>query len=425
MAKEKKVAEVTSALDDMFAQLIGQHNKVSSGSATLGVQMESEIKYWVDSGSLLLNMILSNRPDGGWPCGRIVEVFGKESIGKSTLGYMAMANCQKAGGIAIYADIEKTGNKTFMKLLGVDLTKLIYTDIPEIEKLFEALEQNLRTITASGRFKDKPIMIVVDSVTALQTDAEMESGYEFNMNTSMSKAKQLGKALKKITPFLAKANACLYFVNQIRDNVSGYGTAWTVPGGKAIPFYSSIRVHLEGKTKIVVKDPRLEKEYEDALQAWKNAGGKKSGIEKPEKPKATKENETTIGYEVAAYTIKNKTAPPDRRTAFRIIFSQGLFDEECWYDQCVKYGIVKVEGQYSTITTVPNDKGKFYKSDWMNILQSSETLYEEIKKQLIDKLNIKLELSNYLITDAPIEEMPDSDEDIDNAVDYDVPKSID
>ncbi len=223
MAKEKKVAEVTSALDDMFAQLIGQHNKVSSGSATLGVQMESEIKYWVDSGSLLLNMILSNRPDGGWPCGRIVEVFGKESIGKSTLGYMAMANCQKAGGIAIYADIEKTGNKTFMKLLGVDLTKLIYTDIPEIEKLFEALEQNLRTITASGRFKDKPIMIVVDSVTALQTDAEMESGYEFNMNTSMSKAKQLGKALKKITPFLAKANACLYFVNQIRDNVSGYG----------------------------------------------------------------------------------------------------------------------------------------------------------------------------------------------------------
>ncbi len=212
---------------------------------------------------------------------------------------------------------------------------------------------------------------------------------------------------------------CYYANGQLNHN------SWTVPGGKAIPFYSSIRVHLEGKTKIVVKDPRLEKEYEDALQAWKNAGGKKSGIEKPEKPKATKENETTIGYEVAAYTIKNKTAPPDRRTAFRIIFSQGLFDEECWYDQCVKYGIVKVEGQYSTITTVPNDKGKFYKSDWMNILQSSETLYEEIKKQLIDKLNIKLELSNYLITDAPIEEMPDSDEDIDNAVDYDVPKSID
>src|ERR1700755_1895976 len=112
MAKEKVK---TSSVDDIFSQLIGQHNSVSPNSATLGSQMESQIKYWIDSGSLLLNMILSNRPDGGFPCGRIVEVFGKESIGKSTLAYVAMANCQKAGGIAIYADIEKTGNQEFMQ----------------------------------------------------------------------------------------------------------------------------------------------------------------------------------------------------------------------------------------------------------------------------------------------------------------------
>jgi len=213
----------TSALDAIFNQLVGQHNKVSPGSATLGSSMESEIKYWVNSGSVLLNMILSNRPDGGWPCGRIVEVFGKESIGKSTLGYVAMANAQKAGGIALYADIERTGNKKFMELLGVDLSKLVYTDIPEIEKLFEALQYNLVTIAESKSFLDKPVMIVVDSVTALQTTSEIETGYEFNMNISMSKAKQLGKALKKIIPYLAKANACLYFVNQTRDNTSGYG----------------------------------------------------------------------------------------------------------------------------------------------------------------------------------------------------------
>lgn len=392
-----------SSLDAIFKQLVGQHNKVSPGSASLGSQMESEIKYWVNTGSTLLNMVLSNRADGGWPCGRIVEVFGRESIGKSTLGYVAMAQCQKAGGIAIYADIEKTGNKRFMELLGVDLNKLIYTDTPEIEILFEALQQNLALLATSPDLKNKPVMIVIDSVTALQTTAEMESGYEFNMNVSMGKAKQLGKALKKIVPYLAKANACLYFVNQIRDNTSGYGESYVVPGGKAIPFYSSIRLYLEGKTKIVAKDPTLENEFQEATEAWKQAGGKKSGLEKPEKPKATKENETTIGYEVTAYTKKNKTAPPDRRTAFRIVFSQGLFDEECWLDQCIKYGIIKASGAYNEIVGVPNDLGKWYRTEWLKILQSSEDLYNKIKALLIDKMTVKLELNNYVIEDEDIE----------------------
>ena len=402
MAKVEKKEE--SSLDLIFAQLIGQHNRVSPGSATLGAQMESEIKVWVDSGSMLLNMVLSNRPDGGWPCGRIVEVFGRESIGKSTLGYVAMANAQKAGGIALYADIERTGNKKFMELLGVDLSKLIYTDIPEIEKLFEALQYNLTTIAESKAFVNKPVMIVIDSVTALQTTAEMESGYEFNMNVSMGKSKQLGKALKKIIPYLAKANACIYFVNQIRDNTSGYGESYVVPGGKSIPFYSSIRLYLEGKTKIVAKDPTLENEFQIAMAAWKDAGGKKAGLEKPEKPKSTKDNETTIGYEVTAYTKKNKTAPPDRRTPFRIVFSQGLFDEECWLDQCLKYGIVKASGAYNEIVAFPNENGKFYKTEWLEILQSSKELYDKIKNLLIDKMTVKLQLAEYAIEDQEIDE---------------------
>lgn len=398
-----KIKTTPSALDAVFGQLVGHYNKVSPGSATLGEHMESEITQWVHSGSTLLNMILSNRPDGGWPCGRIVEVFGKESIGKSTLGYVAMAQCQKQGGLAIYADIEKTGNKTFMELLGIDLSKLIYTDVAEVELLFAALQQNLILIAGIPEMKGKPVMIVVDSVTALQTTVEINAGFEFNMNQSMSKAKQLGLALKKIVPFLAKANACLYFVNQIRDNVSGYGDSYVISGGKAIPFYSSIRVYLEGKTKIVAKDATLENEYQEELEAWKQAGGKRSGVEKPEKPKATKANETTIGYEVSAYTKKNKTAPPDRRTSFRIIFSQGLFDEECWLDQCIKYGIVKQSGSYLEIISVPNDSGKFYRTEWMSVLQKSKELYNSIKDLLIDKMTVKLQLDNYVIEDESLE----------------------
>lgn len=398
-----------SALDTMFSQLIGQHNKVSAGSATLGRNMESEIKYWVDSGSTLLNMILSNRPDGGWPCGRIVEVAGRESIGKSTLGYVALANAQKAGGVAIYVDIEKTGNKKFMEMLGVDLDHLIYADNPEVESLFESLQQNLMLISNVKEMKDKPVMIVVDSVTALQTKAEMLSGYEFNMNISMTKAKQLGQALKKIVPFLSKANACLYFVNQIRDNVTGYGEAHVVPGGKAIPFYSSIRLFLESKLKIVAKDATLENEYEAALAAWKEAGGKKSGLEKPEKPKDSKANEAVIGYEVTAFTKKNKTAPPDRRIPFRIIFSQGLFDEECWFDQCLKYGIMKKDGNRYTITAFENELGKFWKTEWTNVLQNSEEVYNKIKELLIEKLTIKLDVNSYKIDTQGLNDEDDED----------------
>lgn len=402
MAKEKAKA---SSTDSIFAQLIGQHNTVSPNSATFGSKMESQIKYWIDSGSMLLNMILSNRPDGGWPCGRIVEVFGKESIGKSTLAYVAMASAQRAGGIAIYADIEKTGNQEFMQMLGVNLDELITTDIPEIEKLFLALERNLTTIYDTGRFRDKPVMVVIDSVTALQTEAEMASGYEFNMNTSLGKAKQLGKALKKIVPFLAKSNACLYFVNQIRDNTSGYGESFVVPGGKAIPFYSSIRLYLEGKDKILAKDATLENEFQQALADWKILGGKKSGVEKPEKPKATKENETTIGYEVTGYTKKNKTAPPDRRASFRIIFSQGLFDEECYLDQCIKYGIVKMSGAYHEIIPIENECGKFYRTEWMDILNKNAVLKQKIKDLLIQKLTIPLKFdeSNYKIEVEEVE----------------------
>ena len=97
MAKTVKpeIVKEQSSADNIFAQLVGQHNKITPGISTSGDKMESEIKFHIPSGSLILNMILSNKKDGGWPSGRIVEVFGKESIGKSTLGYVAMANCQK------------------------------------------------------------------------------------------------------------------------------------------------------------------------------------------------------------------------------------------------------------------------------------------------------------------------------------------
>lgn len=384
----------TGAVDDIFAILIGQHNKVTPNSAALGREMDSEVKIRINSGSMLLNMILSNSPDGGWPCGRIVEVFGPNSSGKSTLGYVAMANAQAAGGIAIYIDLEKTGNPDFMRLLGINLDELITTDIREVENIFTAIERNLVTIAASPKYKDKPVMIVVDSVTALLTDVESEAGYQFNMNVSMAKAKMIGIALRKIVPYLSKANACLYFVNQIRDNVTGYGEKFIVPGGNAIPFYSSIRVYLESKVKIVIGDETLKNAYEEAMLEYKALGGKKAGLVKPEAPKPNKDNETTIGYEITAFTKKNKLCPQDRRAKFKIIFSQGLIEEDSWLDPCVKYGIITVEGNKYILSAFENDWGQFSRKQWMSKLQQSEEVYLKIRKLLAEKLTINLDFKN-------------------------------
>jgi recombination protein RecA len=340
-------------------------------------------------------MILSNRPDGGWPCGRIVEVFGRESIGKSTLGYVAMANCQKAGGIAIYIDVEGTGNKVFMQMLGIDLDKMITIEgEPIIEKLFPAIQESLYAISVDPAMKDRPVMIVVDSVTAMQTNAESEAGYDYNMNAALMKAKQLGNALKKIVPFLIDANACLYFVNQVRDNTTGYGESYVVPGGKALPFYASIRLYLESKTKVTVTDEVLEREYEAAMEAYKAAGGKKAGLEKPEKPKVNKENETIVGSEVTAFTKKNKTAPGEKRAKFRIIYSQGLQDEKCWFDPCLKYGIVEKVGNFYEIAAFENEIGKFNKDKWESVLLSDKNVYEQVKKMMVEKLTVSLHLDN-------------------------------
>lgn len=390
MAKKVKNEGPSSSVDDIFGQLISQHNKRSNGIATLGSKMESEIKYYIDSGSMLLNMILSNREDGGWPGGRIVEVFGPESIGKSTISYVAMANTQKQGGIPIYADVERTGNKKFMEMFGINLDRLITTNEETVETLFASLEDNLTTIYNAGLIKQANL-IVVDSVTSLQTDAELEAGYEYNMNIQLKKAMMLGKVLKKIIPHLSKTNTCLYLVNQVRENTTGYGEKFVVPGGKSIPFYASIRLQLSGKEKIVGRDADAENEYQLALAAFKALP--KDVKANTEKPVRNKTDEVTLGYKVSAYTKKNKTAPPDRTAHFNIIFAEGVSDEECYLEYCEKYGMVKKSGAWYSMVHPELTKHyntQFYASEWMKILTSSEELYKAVYDLLVSKLTIKI-----------------------------------
>jgi len=208
------------AINPLIKELIAQQNSVVSKSSMTAEEMAANVKLWIPTGSYALDKILSNNKEyGGWPCGRIVEVYGAESTGKSTLAYQAMANTQKMGGICIFFDAEQAGSRDMMRFCGVNTDEVVYNDLSEIEKIFEALEKNLIYISSLKEYKDKPVFVLIDSIAALITKDEEEGSYEHNMNIATKKAVQLGKALRKITPLLNKANACLYFVNQIRDKI--------------------------------------------------------------------------------------------------------------------------------------------------------------------------------------------------------------
>jgi len=403
MAKEKK-EKATSVTDDIFSKLIDAGNSVTPGSTKLGSQMDSEITTWINTGSLLLNMILSNKEDGGWPCGRVIQMFGQQSIGKSTLSYVAIREAQAMGGISIYGDIEHAASEKFMKMLGVDMDRVIWFDTPDLEDCFEQIERYLKIIIDSGRPKNgKPSIIILDSIDALMPKSEVEGGFEFNMNVSMMKAKQLHKMLRKINIFLNKANCCLFAISQIKDNTTGYGPNFQISGGNALPFWASIRVYLKGKEKIIARDANAENEYQEALARYKVEKKSNPKLEKPERSKAS---DVTIGYTVTAYTIKNKTAPPDRTAHFDIIFTEGLKDENCYFQYLLDYGAIKKDGtaRYK-IVAWENDHGSFFKTAWLTDVLSDYDTYERVKKYLVDKLTYKVrDNSGMSISSEPLKD---------------------
>jgi len=215
MAKKKKADD--SALDGVFAKLISEQNRAVPGSATTGTEMFSTVRMWIPTSSVIMDTILSNKETGGWPVGRTIELYGEESIGKSTLTFAAMAQTQQMGGLAIYYDVEQAGSQEMMKANGVDLSRLIISNCTSVEEIFSTLETTLTTIINTKELRGKPIFVCMDSLAQMSTDAEIDSDYEHNMNIDLKKAKQMGKCLRKITPFLNKANACLIIINQLRD----------------------------------------------------------------------------------------------------------------------------------------------------------------------------------------------------------------
>ncbi len=296
----------------------------------------------ISTGSLGLDMALGI---GGIPKGRIIEVYGPESSGKTTLALQCIASAQKEGSICAFIDAEHALDVTYAKNLGVDVDNLLVSQPDFGEQALEVLE----TLTRSGAVD----LIVIDSVAALTPKTEIE-GDMGDTHVGLQ-ARLMSQALRKLTAILHKMNTTVIFINQIRMKIGtmGYGSPETTTGGNALKFYASVRIDVR-------------------------------------KIATLKQGESQIGNRVKAKVIKNKVAPPFRQAEFDIMFGEGISKEGELIDYGVKLDIVDKSGAWFSYGATKLGQGK---ENSKQTLKDNPDLRAEIEHKIKDALGFGEKLS--------------------------------
>lgn len=284
----------------------------------------THIKDWISTGSTLLDYAISNRRDGGVPAGKIVEIQGEESSGKSLLCAHLIANVQRRGGIAVYMDTENAANPDFMRRIGVDLERMIYVQPVTIERAFEILEGVVMTIRAKA--PNQPLLIVWDSVGNTPPQAEVEGDYDPNSRMGLG-AKAMAKGLRKITDLIGKEQVTMVFTQPLtyRMDAGLYGDPLGTKYGKALPYHSSIRLRVTSSTKLKDKDNEI------------------------------------YGLVTNGRIIKSRLGTSHRTCKFEIHFDHGIDDEASWFLVLHEAGMIEKDNGWCYIEQVPSgrvwDKG--------------------------------------------------------------------
>jgi len=302
----------------------------------------------IPTGSIGLDMALGI---GGLPKGRIIEIFGPESGGKTTVTLHAIAEAQKRGGIAAFVDVEHALDPVYAKALGVDIDQLIVSQPDTGEQALDIMEALVR----SGAID----IIVLDSVAAMVTKAEIDG----DMGDSFVgvQARLMSSAMKKLTAVIAKSNTVAIFINQVREKIGiMFGNPETTPGGRALKFYSSVRIEVR-------------------------------------KGEAIKEDGETIGARTKCKVIKNKVAPPFKSCEFDMIFGKGISRMGEVVDYAVELGFIKKSGAWFSYNDMRIGQGR-----------------ENTKKFLMENEDIRLEIEEKVMANAQQLENDISDDEADS-----------
>jgi len=306
---------------------------------------------WVSTGCAMLDVAISNRPYGGLPVGRIVELTGLEQSGKSLVSAHLLAETQKLGGVAVLIDTETAVSREFLEAIGVDVSKLLYVSADSVEQIFDMTETIIEKVRETS--KDRLVTIVTDSVAAASTQAELASDYGKD-GYATDKAIIISKAMRKITNMIGRQKILLVYTNQLRQkmNAMPFGDPWTTSGGKALAFHASVRLRLKGAGQIKMK-----------------VGG----------------NDKIVGMKVRCQVVKNRMGPPLRSTDFEIYFDRGIDNYGSWLKVMKDNKIVKQAGAWYTYTdTETGEELKFQSKDFIDIMEEREEIREQIYKKICE-----------------------------------------
>lgn len=284
----------------------------------------------IPTGSIGLDIALGI---GGYPRGRVIEIFGPESSGKTTLAIHAIAEAQKMGGLAAYIDAEHAFDRTYAEKLGVDLDNLYISQPDYGEQALEIADSLIR----SGAID----IIVIDSVAALTPKAEIEG--EMGDSKMGLQARLMSQALRKLTANISKTKTCCIFINQLRDKIGVmFGNPETTTGGNALKFYASVRIDIRKISQL-------------------------------------KEGEDPTGNRVKVKVVKNKVAPPFKKAEFDIVFGEGISRIGEIIDLGVEYNIIKKSGSWFSYNDIKLGQGR---DSVKQVLVDNTELAEEITQKI-------------------------------------------
>ncbi len=333
--KDKELDPAKSKLNAL-AQAMGQIEKNFGRGAImkLGDEVVEDVEV-IPTGSIGLNFALGV---GGFPRGRVIEIFGPESSGKTTLAIHAIAEAQKAGGIAAIIDAEHAFDRFYAEKLGVDVNNLLMAQPDNGEQALEIAEQLIRSSAID--------ILVIDSVAALTPKSEID-GVMGDKNVGLQ-ARLMSQAMRKLTGAISRTNTCCIFINQLREKIGGsmFGPSETTTGGNALKFYASVRIDIRPSTQI-------------------------------------KDGEEVLGRLTKVRVVKNKVAPPFKRAEFDIMFGEGVSRTGEIIDLGVELGIINKSGSWFSYNGTKIAQGR---DAAKRMLADNPELAEELEAKIMAAL---------------------------------------